>query len=342
MTDSGSNALIRTEGLCKHYGNFVALKELDLSIRQGEIFGYIGPNGSGKTTTIRMLAGLLKPTSGHGYVGDLEVSRDSKRIKMLVGYMPDNFGVYDEMRVWEYLDFFGAAYRIKKTQRRSRIEEVMEITGSEYMRDKFVESLSKGMKQRVGIARTLMHDPQVIILDEPANGLDPRARIEMRQLLRKLADIGKTLMVSSHILPELASVCDSVGILHEGTLVACGPVDSIMAGIRTYRLIEIKLLKEAARAAELLKANGKHHNVTIDHDNQIVQFESDAEDETLAALLSSIVQEQLSVLWYREVPVDLEDAFMAVTKMDQLGPQLNDAPRPETPLNESQATDAKA
>src|ERR1035437_8216075 len=195
-----SDIVVETRDLTKNYGNFVALDRLSITVRQGEILGFIGPNGAGKTTTIKILVGLARPTTGSATVAGVDCVADARKVKRLVGYMPDTFGSYDNMRVQEYLDFFGAVYKIPRKERMKRMEEVMEVTGSTYMRDRFVDSLSHGMKQRVGIARTLLHDPPVLILDEPANGLDPTARVEMRQILLRLAQAGKTLIVTSHIL----------------------------------------------------------------------------------------------------------------------------------------------
>ena len=198
--------MIATQELTKKYQDVLALDHLNLVVEAGEIFGYIGPNGAGKTTTIRILSGLMRPTSGEATVAGVDVVRHPQEAKKVVGYMPDVFGVYQGMRVWEYLDFFGAAYRLPRVERKARIEEVLAITGTDVMRDYFVDSLSRGMQQRVGIARAMIHNPQVLFLDEPTSGLDPRARIEMRQLLRRLKEMGKTILVSSHILPDRKSV----------------------------------------------------------------------------------------------------------------------------------------
>src|SRR5258708_16169224 len=192
------------EHLTKRYGTFTALDDVSLTLSAGEIFGLIGPNGAGKTTTIKILVGLVRPSEGQAQIAGVDCVRDARKIKRLVGYMPDQFGSFDNMRVWEYLDFFGAAFGIPRRKRVSRIEEIMETTGTAYMKDRFVESLSHGMQQRVGVARTLLHDPQVLILDEPANGLDPQARIEMRNLLLKLAQPGQTLLLTSPIPPDLS------------------------------------------------------------------------------------------------------------------------------------------
>ena len=212
--------VIETVNLCKHYGEFVALNDLTLTVSRGQILGLIGPNGAGKTTTIKMLVGLSRPTSGKAFIAGADCTQDVRRIKQLVGYMPDKFGSYENMRVREYLDFFGAAFGLRSGVRKKRISEVMEITDATYMQDRYVESLSHGMQQRVGIARTLLHDPEVLIFDEPANGLDPKARVEMRELLLRLSGMGKTLIVTSHILPELARICNQVAIISGGKLLS--------------------------------------------------------------------------------------------------------------------------
>ncbi len=306
--------IVNCEGLTKVYEELTALNNLTLQIRRGEIFGYIGHNGAGKTTTIRILAGLLKASKGMATIAGVDVESGRDELKQVVGYMPDSFGVYDQMRVWEYLDFFGAAFRIPRKQRRERIDHVLNITDAEYMRDRFVDTLSKGMKQRVGIARTLIHDPEVLLLDEPANGLDPRARIQMRQLLRKLADAGKTLLVSSHILPELAAVCDSIGIIHQGNLRACGPIQKVLSEIQRDRLMEAKLLGHAEAVAKHLGTNKHCKNVdSSDMSGGIVRFRFSGDDSDLAALLSGLVSAGVKIATWREVPLSLEDAYMAVS-----------------------------
>jgi ABC-2 type transport system ATP-binding protein len=238
---SANDDVVIVTNLTKKFGEFTAVDDLSLTVGRGQILGFIGPNGAGKTTTISILVGLSRPTSGTATIAGADCSLESSRIKHLVGYMPDVFGSYDNMRVREYLDFFGAAYGIKRTTRRTRIAEVLEITNSVWMQDRFVESLSHGMKQRIGIARTMLHDPEVLILDEPANGLDPSARIEMREILLRLADAGKTLIVTSHILPELARICSQVAIITHGVLRAAGTLDEIMSKVSQQRTIEIQL-----------------------------------------------------------------------------------------------------
>jgi len=210
------DAVIETRALTKRYGSFLALDRLSIAAGRGQILGFIGPNGAGKTTTIKILVGLARPTGGTATVAGIDCAAEPRRVKRLIGYMPDTFGSYDNMRVGEYLDFFGAAFGIPRRARAKRIGEVLETAGAAHFKDLFVESLSHGMKQRVAIARTLVHDPVALILDEPANGLDPQARIEMRQLLLSLAERGKTLIVTSHILPELARICHRVAIITRG------------------------------------------------------------------------------------------------------------------------------
>uniref|UniRef100_UPI003561E999 ABC transporter ATP-binding protein n=1 Tax=Stieleria sp. TaxID=2795976 RepID=UPI003561E999 len=239
---SDQQPIIETVDLTKRYDEFTALDSLSITVHSGQILGFIGPNGAGKTTTIRILVGLLKPTSGTARIAGADCLTESRKIKRLVGYMPDDFGKYSNMRVGEYLDFFGAAYGIGRRKRIVRIDEVLEIAGATYMKDLFVDALSRGMQQRVAIARTLMHDPQVMILDEPANGLDPQARIDMRTMLLRLAEMGKTLIVTSHILPELARVCDIVAMITKGRLRAFGTLDEIMRDIQQRRTFEIQLV----------------------------------------------------------------------------------------------------
>ena len=310
--------MIATEGLTKYYGKFCALHDLTMSVEKGHVFGYIGPNGAGKTTTIRILAGLLKPTMGRAFIGDTDVTRHPRKVKTLVGYLPDFFGVYEGMRVAEYLDFFGAAFKIPRRERRKRIDNVLEVTGSTYMRDMFVEALSRGMKQRVGIARTLLHDPAVLLLDEPLSGLDPKARVEMKTLLRDLGQLGKSILISSHILPELSAVCDLVGILGDGKLLDFGPVQEVMLGLRRNRVVEVELLDNADGATELLKRIASSAGIAgVKREGDLVRFEWDADRTQLSELLASLTNKGFKVLWFREVPVSLEDAFIKLTEVTQ-------------------------
>jgi ABC-2 type transport system ATP-binding protein len=306
--------MIETKGLTKKYGSVTAVHPLDLAIERGEIFGYVGPNGSGKTTTIRMLCGLLAPTEGSATVAGVDVVQHPSRVRSSVGYMPDYLLPYEGMRVWEYLDFFGAAYRIRRKLRRKRIEEVLELTGAQAMRDYYVETLSHGMRQRMGVGRTLIHDPDVLFLDEPTGGLDPRARVEMRMLLRRLKDIGKTILISSHILPELATVCDRVGFIERGRLVACGTVEEVQRQVHPHRIFEFEVLdgaEGAERSVTELIGNGKLSKVS--RLENLIRLEMQARDEEVAALLAELVRRGHSVLGFREVVADLEEAFLALT-----------------------------
>lgn len=308
-----SSPILRTENLTKQYGDNVALKDLNITIHKGEVFGYIGPNGSGKTTTFRILCGLLDPTSGRAIVADRDVTGNKDMIKQVVGYLPDNFGVYPTLRVWEYLDFFAAAYRIPKKKRPDRIDNCLKIANSYEFKDKLMGELSRGMKQRVGIAKTLIHDPQVLILDEPAATIDPRARIQMRQLLRELADLGKAVLVSSHILPELADTCDTVGILAKGELIASGPVQEILKTVRQRRVIEVQVLKGVEKTREVI-AQGPGEWELVHQDGNRLRYEAQADDKQLATVLYNLAKNGIAVTNFADVPADLEDVFMSLTK----------------------------
>lgn len=297
------------------YGQHTALSDLNLTVRRGEVFGYIGPNGAGKTTTFRILCGLQDPTSGRALIADTDVTGDKDLIKRLVGYLPDNFGIYPTLRAWEYLDFFAAAYRIPKKQRPERIDACLTIANANQFRDKLMGGLSRGMKQRVGIAKTLLHDPAVLILDEPAATIDPRARIQMRELLRDLANMGKAVLVSSHILPELADVCDTVGFLNAGKMVACAPVQQIMRTVRQTRLVEIVVLSPRDRAIELLKtAPGEWKLIALHQATEALRYDVRADEQQLADTLRLLIKNDVSVASFYEVPADLEDVFMSLTK----------------------------
>ena len=314
-----SDTVVETTNLTKSYGDFTALSDLSIHVNRGQILGFIGPNGAGKTTTIKILVGLSKPTSGSATIAGVDCSQNASRIKRLVGYMPDKFGSYDNMRVHEYLDFFGAIFGIPASQRKARIQEVMETTSTTYMQDRYVESLSHGMQQRVGIARTLLHDPEVLILDEPANGLDPKARIEMRQLLLQLAARGKTLIVTSHILPELARICNVVAIVTAGKLRAFGTVDEVMSSLCPQRSYEIQLAS-ASHIAQAEKVLGQllldSEPLTSSPAELTLRFPTVRTEPELAELLNQHVAAKLPVTQFRELTSDLEDAFLSVAGKD--------------------------
>ncbi len=237
--------IVETRGLTKQYGSFRALDDLNLKIEPGVVFGFIGPNGAGKTTSMRILATLLTPTAGEAWVGGYSVVREAKKVRDILGYMPDNFGVYDNMKVWEYLDFFAATYGIPTARRLGLIDDLLTLVDLYDKREGYVEALSRGMKQRLCLARTLVHDPQLLILDEPASGLDPRARIELRALLRQLGALGKTVIVSSHILTEMADICDEVGIIERGRLLASGSIAELLRQVQTNRMVLARIMPDA-------------------------------------------------------------------------------------------------
>ena len=313
----GDGPVVETKDLTKKYGSFVALEGLSVSVGRGQILGFIGPNGAGKTTTIKILVGLVRPAAGTARIAEADCVREARKVKRLVGYMPDTFGAYDNMRVREYLDFFGAAFALPRKQRIRRIGEVLEATGATYMANLYVESLSHGMKQRVGLARTLLHDPPVLILDEPANGLDPQARIEMRDVLRRLAEAGKALLVTSHILPELSRVSHRVAIITKGRLRAFGTLEEIARSVRQLRTIEVLLGRadQVERAAAVVRPCIEPGMVvTAAAAEQTVRFATAKREEELAAVLAALVAAGIAVTQFREVQTDLEDAFMTVAR----------------------------
>src|SRR5208282_4568248 len=256
--------MIKTQDLTKVYGELHALHNLTLELDEGDLFGYIGPNGSGKTTTMRILATLLQPTWGEASVCGYSIYTHPKEIRRIIGYMPDFFGVYDDMKVIEYLEFFAAAYRIKGPARKKICNEVLDLVDLGYKRDAFVTSLSRGMTQRLGLARVLLHDPKVLILDEPASGLDPRARIEIRSLLKELRKLGKTIMVSSHILPELSDVCNKVGMIEKGVLLVSGNVPDVMRLVRPRTVLQIGVQGELEAAGKVLEQSKLLEKIEIE------------------------------------------------------------------------------
>jgi ABC-2 type transport system ATP-binding protein len=315
MTPSEPVVVIRE--LSKHYGEFVALDRLSLTLDRGSILGFIGPNGAGKTTTIRILVGLSRPTSGSATIAGADCAKDLQKVRRLVGYMPDKFGSYDNMRVREYLDFFGAAFGIGRRERQKRIAEVLDLTNATWMQDRYVESLSHGMQQRVGIARTLLHHPEVLILDEPANGLDPEARIEMREILLRLAAEGRTLIVTSHILPELSRICNRVAIVAGGRLRAMGTLQEVTRELSQKRTIEVQLpgpeqLPSAAQ--HLQRLLGTAAELTVSEAECIIRCRTSAGEDELASVLHGLIQAGCRVSQFREVAGDLEEAFVSAAR----------------------------
>lgn len=304
--------MIKTQDLTKVYGDLHAIHNLTLTLDQGDLFGFIGPNGSGKTTTMRILATLLQPTWGEASVCGFSIYTHPKEIRRLIGYMPDFFGVYDDMRVIEYLEFFAAAYRIKGPARRKKCDEVLDLVELGYKRDALVTSLSRGMTQRLGLARVLLHDPQVLLLDEPASGLDPRARIEIRQLLKQLRTLGKTIMVSSHILPELADICNKVGIIERGVLLLSADVAEVMRKVRQRTLLHVGVVGDPEPAARLLEQSSQVQSVEIRDGHILTTLRENVTDYSDLPTLLVTNGHKLTV--FKEDEINLETAFMALTK----------------------------
>jgi ABC-2 type transport system ATP-binding protein len=307
--------MIETRDLTKMYGDLYALNRLTLKLEKGDVYGFIGPNGAGKTTTMRILATLLNPTWGEASVCGYSIYNGSKEIRRLIGYMPDFFGVYDDMKVIEYLEFFAAAYRIKGPERRQKCDQVLELVDLGYKRDALVTSLSRGMTQRLGLARVLLHEPQVLLLDEPASGLDPRARIEMRGLLKELRSMGKTILVSSHILPELADICNKIGIIEKGKLLFDGDVDAAIRQVRQHLVYIVSV-------ANGLNPTARSH---LERHSDVQAVEYKEQDDVLKVTLQDgvkdgsfiaelLVKSNLRLKMLKEEEIDLEDVFMGITK----------------------------
>jgi ABC-2 type transport system ATP-binding protein len=304
--------IIKTHNLTKRYGTLIALSSLNLEIEEGDCFGYIGPNGAGKSTTIKILATLLQPTWGEARVCDYVVGFQSRLIRPLIGYVPDYFGAYEDMVVQEYLEFFAAAYNINGAARAKVVKDVLELTDLGFKRDSPVDGLSRGMKQRLSIARVLLHDPKVLLLDEPAGNLDPRARIEMRELLKELRRMGKTILISSHILPELADLCNKVGIIEQGELLYSGPVSEILQKARTGTVVQVAVGRNPTGAAALLARDSQVLDAAIKDGYIQVSLKQGVTDFGFVA--RQLIAAGFDVTLLREEEVNLETAFMRLTK----------------------------
>lgn len=305
--------MIETRNLTKRYGNLIAVNNINLKLEEGDVFGFIGPNGSGKTTTMRMIATLLNPDHGEAYVCGKSIYTQQEDIRRLVGFMPDFFGVYDDMTVIEYLEFFSAAYRIPASGRRKNCEDKLELVDMAFKRDAMVNELSRGQTQRIGLARTLLHDPQVLLLDEPASGLDPRARIEIRNLLKRLGEMKKTVIVSSHILPELADVCTRVGMIEKGNLIVDGNVAEVMRKARQRILLNIRVTERAEAAARLLEQSELIEQVELKKD-QLLEVTLKPEAVDYSEIPTILINNNFALSLFREEDVNLETAFMHLTK----------------------------
>jgi ABC-2 type transport system ATP-binding protein len=306
--------VVVTRGLVKRYPGTVAVAGLDLAVGEGEIFGLVGPNGAGKTTTLRILATLLLPTSGHAEVAGIDVRRNPDAARRVLGFMPDVFGVYDDMKVWEYLDFFARCYGIPGSKRRRMIGDLLDLVDLGDKREAYVQSLSRGMQQRLCLAHTLVHDPQVLLLDEPASGLDPRARVELRELLRELRALGKTIVISSHILPELEELCTAVAIVDHGHVLAHGRVSDIERRLRFGAVLRVRVIpgSDLVAARDHFGADPRVASATVLDDGQIeLGFRGD--DEAAATLLASAIAAGIRVSSFARAASDLEELFLQVT-----------------------------
>jgi ABC-2 type transport system ATP-binding protein len=307
--------MIHTENLTKNYGEGRGIIGLNMDVPKNSIFGFVGPNGSGKSTTIKMLCGLALPDDGHAVINGIEViPKNHIKIKKTVGYLPDEFGVYQQMTVWEYLDFFGAAYKISPGKRKKRIHEVLEITDGMHMLDYQVASLSRGMHQKVGIAKTMLHDPELLILDEPANGLDPHARIDMRDTILRLKDMGKTIMLSSHILPELGAICDLVAIIEKAELRVTGTVAEITESLQENLVLELQV---DSNTDDVMKLLGEFENVSgVKNSRNEFKIDFVGSRNQIADLNCHLVKAGIRVLSLKESEVDLENVFLTLTGQD--------------------------
>jgi ABC-2 type transport system ATP-binding protein len=315
---------IETRGLTRYFGKLAAVQDLNLNVPRGSLFGLIGPNGAGKTTSLRMLAGLLEPSSGEIIINGQPIRQNLADLRRQIGFMPDFFGVYDDLLVWEYLDFFARCYDLPSRRRRVVIEELLELVDLSEKRESYVHTLSRGMRQRLCLAHAMVHDPQVLLLDEPASGLDPRARVEMRELLRELGAMGKTVVLSSHILSELAELCDSIGIIERGRLAAAGKLTDIRAQLEEGKRLRIRVLSDSDQAQLLINGqpgvisvllNGATNGVegvTLPTAELDVQFQGD--EDAVADLLEHLVRSRVRIASFTETSTGLEEVFLRLTK----------------------------
>lgn len=302
---------IRIANLHKRFGATHAVQGLSLEVEEGDIYGFLGPNGAGKTTTMRILATLLRPDSGHAEILGHNVVTDATNVRPLIGYMPDSSGAYRDMLVSEYLEFFAAAYRVSRERRAKVVSDCIELTGLADKRDELIEGLSRGMRQRLGLARSLIHDPRVLILDEPASGLDPRARIEILEVLRALSGMGKTILISSHILSELRHLCNKICIIDRGTVIYSGTIEEALIQARTTHRLEIKLTERSEDAAGVLRDLDHILSVEVHNGTVVAELEPGTVDFSFVA--TALVQKGLGVLTIREEEILLEDAFIRLT-----------------------------
>ena len=308
---------VRTTGLTKRFGRSTAVAGVQLEVEAGEIFGLVGPNGAGKTTTLRMLATLLPPTAGDAEIGGHSVSKDPDAVRNVIGYMPDTFGVYDDMRVWEYLDFFGRCYGLSAARRRQMIGDLLELVDLGEKKGAYVQELSRGMQQRLCLAHALVHDPQVLLLDEPASGLDPRARVELRELLRELRSLGKTILISSHILPELEELCTSVAIFDHGRVLASGRVEDVADRFRVggvYRAMVLGSDEKVGQAEQLFAALSDVVSV-VRRPGGLLELALRGDENTAANVLSAAIRGGVALSSFAPAASDLEELFLQITNL---------------------------
>ena len=307
--------MIEIKNLTKKYGSFTALDSLNLTIEKGTVFGFVGHNGAGKSTTFSILATLLAPTSGTAFVNGFDVTKEPHNVRKHIGYMPDFFGVYDQFKVEEYLDFYGASYQIPYEERQKLIPQLLDLVSLSHKKDAYVDLLSRGMKQRLCLARSLIHDPEVLILDEPASGLDPRARIEMREILRELKHMGKTIMISSHILPELAEMCDVLGVINGGKLVATGKVEEIQQQLQSNKVLKVLLLSDVQQAIQFFEDIPVVSNIQRSEQKEnVISFAFEGTDEDQINLLKTALNNEIMILSFSQEESNLEDIFLEITK----------------------------
>jgi ABC-2 type transport system ATP-binding protein len=311
-------AIVEARGLVKRYPGTLAVSGVDLEVPEGEIFGLVGPNGAGKTTMLRMLATLLLPTSGDALIAGESVTRNPQAVRRVLGYMPDSFGVYDDMKVWEYLDFFGRCYGLGPARRKRMIDDLLELVDLAAKRDAYVQSLSRGMQQRLCLAHALVHDPQVLLLDEPASGLDPRARVELRELLRELRTLGKTILISSHILPELEELCTSVAIVDRGRVLAAGTIAEIGQKLRVGEVLRVRVLGDA-EALDAARAwfEGQPDVASATLDSGLIEIGFRGDEAGAAQLLAAAIASRIRVASYSPAATDLQELFLQVTDRDE-------------------------
>jgi ABC-2 type transport system ATP-binding protein len=321
-------AAVSVRGLTKQYGRTVAVSGVDLDIGVGEIFGLVGPNGAGKTTTMRMLATLLEPTGGEAHVWGLDVRRQPNSVRRVIGYMPDTFGVYDDMRVWEYLDFFARMYVIPAAARKRTVDDLLDLVDLMPKRDEYVHALSRGMQQRLCLAHALVHDPNVLLLDEPASGLDPRARAELRELLRTLRSLGKTIVISSHILPELEELCTGVAIIDRGRVLAAGSMQEIQSQFRRGTVVRTRVVggdAEVNAAGTFFSAQPEVVGAVLAPDGRI-ELAIVGDDRAMAALVFRAMSDGHMISSFAPVATDLEELFLQITAAPE-----TPAPQPSQP-----------